>query len=59
TLLRLSATEGQAKRLKILKAHLDISHRALILDDVQLEGKTLVTWKQFEEGYPTATFAKD
>lgn len=61
TLLRLSASEGQARRLKILKAHLDQSpdtkHQTLVLDLVQLEGKNPVSWKQFREAYPTATFA--
>jgi methionyl-tRNA formyltransferase len=38
------------KRLKILKAHLE--KEKLILDEVQMEGKNSVTWKQFLEGYP-------
>lgn len=38
------------KRLKILKAHLE--EEKLVLDEVQLEGKNSVTWKQFLEGYP-------
>lgn len=55
TLLRLSATEGQApKRLKFLKAHLE--EGKLVLDEVQLEGKLPITWKQFKEGYKEATF---
>lgn len=55
TLLRLSATEGQAKkRLKLLKAHLE--KEKLVLDEVQLEGKDPVTWKQFAEGYPKTDF---
>ncbi len=40
------------KRLKILKAHLE--GNKLILDQVQLEGKKPVAWKQFQEGYPEA-----
>jgi methionyl-tRNA formyltransferase len=43
----------QIKRLKILKAHLE--NGKLALDEVQLEGKGPVTWKQFGEGY-TYTF---
>ena len=43
---------NQAKRLKILKAHLQ--KKKLVLDVVQLEGKKPVTWKQFLEGYPQA-----
>lgn len=38
------------KRLKILKAHLEKGK--LVLDQVQLEGKNPVIWKQFQEGYP-------
>jgi methionyl-tRNA formyltransferase len=52
-----------SKRLKILKAHLEesykssaISHQLLVLDEVQLEGKNPVSWKQFMEGYPEAKF---
>ena len=47
-------SEGQAKRLKILKAHLE--KEKLILDEVQLEGKNPVTWQQFLEGYPEFSF---
>ena len=53
-------TNGQGlmakKRLKILKAHLDINHQSLIIDEVQLEGKNPVSWKQFKEAYPTSIF---
>ena len=38
------------KRLKILKASMEKGK--LIFDQVQLEGKKPVTWKQFQEGYP-------
>ena len=55
TLLRLSASEGQAKRLKILKAHLE--GKKLVLDEVQLEGKNPVSWKEFLAGYPAIAFA--
>lgn len=41
-------------RFKIINAHLERDH--LVLDDVQLEGKNAVTWKQFLEGYPNAIF---
>jgi methionyl-tRNA formyltransferase len=57
TLLRTSASEKQAKRLKILKSH--VLHSAspqLVLDLVQLEGKNPVTWKQFTVGYPNYLF---
>jgi len=49
-------SEGQAKRLKILKAH--VENDKLILDLVQLESKKPVTWKQFCEGYPEAKIIK-
>jgi len=72
TLLGLSSS-GHAKRLKILKAHLNkplaISHppashtrkrfgqgQSLIIDLVQLEGKSPVSWEEFKRGYPNATF---
>ncbi|MDP1710098.1 MAG: methionyl-tRNA formyltransferase, partial [bacterium] len=57
TLLRLSATEGQAKRLKILKAHLGETTGILEIDEVQLEGKNPVSWKQFKSAYPEAKFS--
>jgi methionyl-tRNA formyltransferase len=41
-------------RLKILNAHLE--GKKLVLDQVQLEGKSPVSWKQFQEGYPGASF---
>ena len=54
TFIRLSATDEKSKRLKILKVHLE--DEKLVLDEVQLEGKEPVTWKQFKEGYKEATF---
>lgn len=42
------------KRLKILKVHLE--NDKLILDEVQLEGKNPVSWKQFQEAYPGSNF---
>lgn len=41
---------GQAKKLKILKSHLE--KNKLVIDDVQLEGKNPVSFKQFQEAYP-------
>lgn len=43
-------TTQQLKRFKILKAHLE--NKKLILDEVQLEGKTKVSWQQFQQSYP-------
>lgn len=43
------------KRLKLLKAHL--GEGKLVLDEVQLEGKDPVSWKQFKEGYPNYSFS--
>ncbi len=45
-----------AKRLKILRAHLE--NNRLILDQVQLEGKNPVSFKQFCEGYPQYQFLR-
>lgn len=42
------------KRLKILKAH--IEDKKLVLDEVQLESKNPVSWKQFKEGHPKVIF---
>lgn len=49
TLLRLSATEGQAKRLKIINAH--VKDGKLVPEKVQLEGKNEAPWKQFRQAY--------
>lgn len=43
------------KRLKLLKAHLEGDK--LELDEVQLEGKNPVSYKQFKEAYPKAEVA--
>jgi len=66
TTVQLSAKDkGQnTKRLKILKSHLETSlstkynlpSTKLVLDEVQLEGKNPVSWKQFIEGYPEVKF---
>jgi len=51
-------TGYERRRLKILRAHLEkkpshISHlTSLVIDQVQLEGKKPVSFKQFCEGYP-------
>ena len=45
---------GSLKRLKILQSHLE--ENLLILDRVQLEGKSIVSWNQFLQGYPKASF---
>lgn len=57
-------SDQNSMRLKLLKAHLekqDIEGSKkptdiLILDEVQLEGKNPVTWKQFAEAYPDYLF---
>lgn len=48
------SVKNQEKRLKILKLHL--MSKKLILDEVQLEGKKPVSFKQFIEGYPRIKF---
>jgi methionyl-tRNA formyltransferase len=50
--LKAKSEKTKVKRLKILKAHLE--ERGLILDQVQLEGKNPVSWKQFQQGHPEA-----
>lgn len=52
--LKVGGEKLVTKRLKLLKAHLD--EGKLILDEVQLEGKSPVSWKQFKEGYKEAIF---
>ncbi len=49
------ASERQAKRLKILKAHLE--KEKLTIDQVQLEGKEPISFKQFLAGHPTYRFS--
>jgi len=63
---RLKVKGKRLKRLKILKAHVEISpptthdsqntKHKLVLDEVQLEGKNPVTWRQFNQGYPNFSF---
>ncbi|MFC1626055.1 methionyl-tRNA formyltransferase [Patescibacteria group bacterium] len=54
TYIRTDKLDSQSKRLKILKAHTE--DRKLILDEVQLEGKNPVAWKQFSQAYPDFNF---
>jgi len=49
---RLKSATPEKKRLKIHKAHFEKGK--LVLDQVQLEGKKPVNFKQFQEGYPSA-----
>ena len=61
TSVKVGNDTSQAKRLKILKAHLSnlqttTNGPQLMLDEVQLEGKSPVSWRQFTEGYPNAKF---
>jgi len=46
---------GNIRRLKILAAH--VEEGKLVLEQVQLEGKGPVRWKQFIEGYPSTKFS--
>jgi methionyl-tRNA formyltransferase len=43
-------------RIKLIKAHIEKDSSRLVLKRVQLEGKNPVSWKQFIQGYPKATF---
>lgn len=57
TEISLDTNSKKLRRLKILKSHVKKAKTAkLILDEVQLEGKNPVSWRQFIEGYPKATF---
>jgi methionyl-tRNA formyltransferase len=47
-------SEQFTKRLKIHKAYIENDN--LILDEVQLEGRDKVSWKQLNEGYASVTF---
>lgn len=53
TVIKLKIQSAKLKtkemRLKILKAHLE--NKKLVIDEVQLEGKNPVSWKQFLQGY--------
>jgi len=57
TTLRLSPTDTVVRKIKIHKAHID--EGKLVLDEVQLEGKDKVSWKQFKEGYNEAAFVTE
>jgi methionyl-tRNA formyltransferase len=58
------SNEQETKRLLLHKSHLEsvtnhqspTTNHQLVLDEVQLEGKGIVSWKQFKEGYPEAKF---
>ncbi len=54
TEIKFAEDVGYAKRLKILEAHQE--ENKLVLDQVQLEGRNPVTWKQFCEGYKGFVF---
>ncbi len=45
----------EQKRMKILKAHCE--ENTLVIEEVQIEGKNPVVWKQFVMGYPDFTWA--
>ena len=57
TTVRISPTDRKIRRLKIHKAHLE--EAKLVLDEVQLEGKERVSWKQFNEGYRESAFVTE
>jgi methionyl-tRNA formyltransferase len=57
TRIRLSPTDPAIQKIKIHKAHID--EGKLVLDEVQLEGKDKVSWKQFKEGYKEAAFVTE
>lgn len=47
--------EGNKKRMKILKTHIDGTK--LVLDEVQLEGKNPVSWELIKQAYPESNLA--
>jgi methionyl-tRNA formyltransferase len=63
TEMKLNKSDKVTKRLKLLESHLkplssntNLPSTKIVLDEVQLESKNPVTWEQFREGYPDATF---
>ncbi len=54
TLVKTNKNVNEPKRLKIIKCRL--VENKLMPELVQLEGKTEVNWKQFQEGYPEYEF---
>jgi len=54
TNIKINPQTSTLKILKIIKTHLD--NKQLIIDEVQLEGKKSVSFKQFKEGYPEFMF---
>jgi len=55
TKLKVKSEKLKVMRLKILRAHLEANK--LVFDQVQLEGKNPVTWKQFQEGHPSLSLS--
>lgn len=50
-LKRLGSQEAtRNRRIKILKAHLD-GDKKLVIDEVQVEGKSPIRWEEFKSGY--------
>lgn len=54
TLVKLNPEDPAKRRLKLLKSHMN--EGKLVIDEVQLEGKNPVSWKQFSDGYKLANF---
>ena len=54
TSVKIRPQSAKIKKMKILKAHLE--NQKLVIDEVQLEGKNPVSWKQFQQGYTSAEF---
>lgn len=54
TRVHLSEADKEARRLKVLNGHLENGEFGA--DEVQLEGKTPVFWRQFAVSYPQAKF---
>lgn len=56
TTLVVDNESNHVKRIKLISSH--VEDGKLILDQVQLEGKTEVSWKQFTQGYPSWEFVE-
>jgi len=52
--LQSTISKPKNKRLKILKSHLN-EDKKLVVDEVQVEGKTPISWEEFKSGHLTRT----
>ncbi len=55
TVVKLDKDSAIKKRIKLLRSH--VEDGKIIFDEVQLEGKSPVSWKQFKQGYKDVVFS--